>query len=160
MTDKQLKKLSRADLLTLLIDQSKELEQVRARLEQAEEKLASREIKIAQTGSIAEAALQLNGLFEAAQAAGEQYLENLRVLSTRQETVCAEKERQCDETVAARLSATEKQCKEMVAKAKTESQAYWDEVSVKLEAFYREHAGLKELLAIRTTQQGRTQNET
>ena len=159
MTEKQLKKLSRADLLGLLIEQSKELEQVRKSLEQAEEKLASREIKIAQTGSIAEAALQLNGLFEAAQAASEQYLENLRVLSVRQETVCAEKERECDETVAARLAATEKQCDEMVARAKAESQAYWEEVSVKLEAFYREHAGLRELLAVRTTQQGKSKDE-
>ena len=31
--------------------------------------------------------------------------------------------------------------------AELESKAYWDEVSSKLEAFYKEHAGLKQLLA-------------
>ncbi len=158
MTEKQLKRLSRADLLELLINQSKELEQVRLSLEEAEDKLASKEIKISQAGSIAEAALQLNGLFNAAQAASEQYLENVRKLTAHQETVCAQMERECEEQVAERLTATQKQCEEMVAKAKAESQAYWDEVSVKLEAFYREHAGLRELLAVRT-QQERQDNE-
>lgn len=45
-------------------------------------------IKINQAGSIAEASLQLNQVFEAAQQAAEQYLENIRSLSGRQEQVC------------------------------------------------------------------------
>ena len=44
------------------------------------------------------------------------------------------------------MQTTEK-CDEMLAKAKAESQAYWDEVSQRLEAFYNEHHGLRELLA-------------
>jgi hypothetical protein len=36
---------------------------------------------------------------------------------------------------------------EMIAAAKMESQAYWDEVSSRLDAFYKEHVGLRELLA-------------
>ena len=39
-------------------------------------------------------------------------------------------------------------CDAMVAQAKQESQAYWREVSEQMEAFYKAHAGLKELLAI------------
>ena len=39
-------------------------------------------------------------------------------------------------------------CAEMVTKAKAESQAYWEEVQNKLEAFYQAHAGLRELLSI------------
>ncbi len=47
--------------------------------EQMEEWLASRRIELAEAGSIAEAALRLNGIFEVAQQAAEQYLYNIRV---------------------------------------------------------------------------------
>ena len=105
-------------------------------LDEANAKLRSKEMTINNAGSIAEAALQLNGIFDAAQAASEQYLQNIMSLSQRQEEVCAEMERQ-----------TRQQCDEMVAQAEQASKAYWDEVSQKLDAFYKEHAGLKQLLA-------------
>lgn len=81
MTDKELQKLSRIDLLELLLEKSKENEKLQEELEQVKAKLAEREIKIEKAGSIAEAALALNGVFEAAQAAADQYLENLRRIS-------------------------------------------------------------------------------
>lgn len=46
---------------------------------QMEEWLHSRRIELEEAGSIAEAALQLNGIFEVAQQAAEQYLYNIRV---------------------------------------------------------------------------------
>ncbi len=89
MTDKELKKLSRAKLLEMLIAQSKEVDSLKAQLKEANEKLEDRQIRIENSGSIAEAALQLNGLFEAAQNAAEQYLENIK----RQSDTCTEAER-------------------------------------------------------------------
>ena len=87
MTEKELRRLSRADLLEMLIDQSKEMEMLRQRLEVAEAALARREIIIGSAGSIAEASLKLNGIFEAAQAACEQYIENVRMLNERQDAL-------------------------------------------------------------------------
>lgn len=78
MTDRELKKLSRADLLELLLEQRRLNARLRAELEEAEEKLASREIEIKTAGSLAEAALRLNGVFAAADQAARQYLENVR----------------------------------------------------------------------------------
>ncbi len=78
MTEKELHKLKRAELLEMMLAQSREIESLRARIEELEEKLADREIRIQESGSIAEAALKLNGIFEAAQAAADQYLENVR----------------------------------------------------------------------------------
>ncbi len=43
-----------------------------------EEMKTSREIELQEAGSIAEAALRLNGIFEAAQRAAEQYLSNVK----------------------------------------------------------------------------------
>ena len=78
MTDKELKKLSRAELLEMLLAQSKEKQRLEEELAEARKKLEDREIRIAESGSLAEAALKLNGVFEAAQAAADQYLENIR----------------------------------------------------------------------------------
>ncbi len=81
MTDRQLRGLSRVQLMQLLLEQEKEIQTLRAQLEKAESALESREILLLKAGSIAEASLQLNGVFEAAQAAANQYLENIERLS-------------------------------------------------------------------------------
>ena len=84
MTERELKKLSRADLLELLLNERRENERLRQQLEEAEQKLEDRRIQLEQAGSIAEAALQLNGVFAAAEAAAEQYLDSVRSLTEEQ----------------------------------------------------------------------------
>ena len=78
MTDKELRKLRRGELLEMLLEQTKENETLKNRIADLEAQIATREIVIKESGSIAEAALKLNGVFEAAQQAAEQYLENIR----------------------------------------------------------------------------------
>lgn len=73
-----LKKLSRQDLLEMLIAEEKRIDQLEKELQEAQEALKERKILIENSGSIAEAALKLNGIFEAAQAAADQYLENIK----------------------------------------------------------------------------------
>lgn len=101
MTEKELKRLSRADLLEMLIEQSKEVQMLRKRLDAAEAALCRREIIIGSSGSIAEASLKLNGVFEAAQAACDQYIENIRLLNERQEAYYRQFERAKKEEVPA-----------------------------------------------------------
>jgi len=81
MTDRELRRLSRTDLLELLLQERRENEELKSQLEAANQKLKDREIALEHTGSIAEAALKLNNVFEAAEAAAAQYLENVRSLS-------------------------------------------------------------------------------
>ena len=78
MTDKELKRLSRAELLQLLLDKTREAERLKAELEETKIQLESREILLQDTRSIAEAALKLSGVFETAQQAADLYLENIR----------------------------------------------------------------------------------
>ncbi len=80
MTNKELKKLTRLQLLELLVEQGKEMERLKRRAERAEEKLRKRMLLLSEAGSIAEAALRLNGVFEAAQAAADQYLDSVRAM--------------------------------------------------------------------------------
>ena len=69
MTDQELRKLRRTDLLELLLAQEKENEELRRRVEQLQICLEERELTMVNAGSIAEASMQLNGVFQAAQAA-------------------------------------------------------------------------------------------
>lgn len=77
MTEKELKKLNRAELLELLLVQTREAERLQERLEKAEAELASRHLRVLEAGNLAQAALAVNGVMEAAQAAAQQYLENI-----------------------------------------------------------------------------------
>lgn len=93
MTDKDLKRLRRDELLEMLIAQSKRTDQLQAELDAARAQLASRAIVLEEAGSIAEAALRINGVFEAAQAAAQQYLDNIRRISGVQPEAAAEPEK-------------------------------------------------------------------
>ncbi len=78
MTEQELKKMSRKELIHLLLCRDLECDALRAKLAEAEASLKDRRIHLEEAGSIAEAALRLNGVFESAQKAAEQYLENIR----------------------------------------------------------------------------------
>ncbi len=78
MTEKDLRKLSRAELIDMLITAKKTELQLRAQLEEARKMLEDRRLRVENAGSLAEAAMALNGVFEAAQAAAEDYLRTVR----------------------------------------------------------------------------------
>lgn len=158
MTTNELKKLSRADLLEMLIEQSEEVEKLRALLAEAEEKLGQREVILHEAGSIAEASLQLNGIFEAAQSASKQYLESIQLYSDYQKLVCEKRERQIKIDAERYMEDAKRRCKtmetetrhkctEMVLRAKIESQACWDKITEKLEVYYANYPELRGLLA-------------
>lgn len=81
MTEKELRRLSRMDLLEMLLEQSREVERLQKELETVKNQLSDRRIMEQESGSIAEASLKLNKVFEAAQQAADQYLENIRIRS-------------------------------------------------------------------------------
>jgi hypothetical protein len=142
MTERDLRKLSRTDLLEMLLEQSRKMEELQSELERvqsenkaAKEKLNQREISLMQAGSIADAALQLNGVFTAAEKACEQYIDNIKNLSCRQEAICAQMEEE-----------TRQKCAKMLADAKYQSELYWDAVNKKVEQLLDSHKGLRDLI--------------
>ena len=84
MTDKELRKLTRSELLELMLEQSREIDRLQEELEETREALQERNLKIESCGSIAEAAAEVNSLFHAAQRAADMYLLNVQ-------RICAEK---------------------------------------------------------------------
>ena len=77
MKEKDLKRLSREELLELLLIQTKESERLEKELEKAKAELENRRIDIEQAGTLADAAVRINGVFKATEAAAKQYLENI-----------------------------------------------------------------------------------
>ena len=79
MTEKELKKLNRSELLEILVAQGEKIETLEQQLADAQKALQDRRIEISSCGSIAEAALKLNHIFEDAESAAAQYLESVRL---------------------------------------------------------------------------------
>ena len=79
MTDKELKKLKRAELLQLLLTQSREIDRLRNELDEANKKLEDRRLGNQKIGSIAEASLAAYNIIEETQKAADLYLENVKM---------------------------------------------------------------------------------
>lgn len=81
MTDKDLKKLTRKQLLELLLEQTERADHLQTRLLELTDKLTDRTLIETSAGSMAKAALELSGVFEAADNAAAQYLANIKRLN-------------------------------------------------------------------------------
>ena len=101
MTQYEMKKLSRKELLQLAAEESAQIRILQEHLEIAENELHKREININEAGSIAVASMKLSNVFEAAQEACRLYTDNIQRLSERQESICAEIEKETKEKAAA-----------------------------------------------------------
>ena len=77
MDAKELSRLSKTDLLELMLEMSRENDRLKRKIAVYEKVVNDNKIEIEESGSIAEAALKINGVFEAAQAAADQYLDNI-----------------------------------------------------------------------------------
>ena len=120
MTEKELKKLNRTQLLEMLLTQTKKVEELEEQLKKNQEtfdaekldlekRLENRKIAIEKAGSIAEAAISINGVIEAAQQAADQYLENIKNMWYQQETTFSKRESECDEL----FTETKEYCEKM-----------------------------------------------
>lgn len=81
MTEKELRKLNRYELLEMLLAQGKKVERLERELAEANEKLNERQQILASSGTMAEAALRLNRVFEAADNAADEYLNNIKLIA-------------------------------------------------------------------------------
>lgn len=100
MTEKELKKLNRYQLLEIIIMQTEELQKVTKELEQAKALLEKQQIKAVRAGSIAQASLSLAGVFEAAQSAADIYLESVKEYAAHAEDIIANAQAEAQQIIA------------------------------------------------------------
>ena len=118
MTDRELKKLSRKELLDMLIFQAEENKKLKDELEKTKLELLNREISIEKSGSMAEAAMYIAKVFESADKAAQIYLENMEL-----------KKRVTDELCEQRLAQAQTKVNDIISGAvntiRTGSEAYF-----------------------------------
>lgn len=78
MDERKIKKISKKELLEILLSQARKIEELELELNKCRAKLESKKIMINEAGSIAEASLKLNGIFETAQDVADQYITNIQ----------------------------------------------------------------------------------
>ena len=107
MTDKEFKRLSRAQLIDIIYQFQLQVDKLTEQNRELEKKLEDKRIRLNSAGNIADAALEINNCFRDAQNAAEQYLSEIKAI--REET---EAERQKI------LSQAKAEAEEIVANAK------------------------------------------
>lgn len=104
MTDKEFRKLKRGDLVAIIYEYQKQQEILIKENEELKEKLESKELKISNAGSIAEAVLEMNHLFETAQKTADDYVEQVKLSMSdaekKAEEIIAQAQKKADEIIA------------------------------------------------------------
>ena len=149
MPDRELRRMRRAELVEIILALKQTEDRLRAENAALSAQLQERQIHIENAGSIAQAALELNKVFEAAQAAADEYVASVRAdaaanalraqaeaeaeqilaqAQTEAANLKARTQKECDEQAeaAARSRAqTEADCKAMLARTQQEIRQRW-----------------------------------
>ena len=88
MTDKEFKRLSRFQLIDIIYQLQVKQEELQEENRKLKEELEDKRIRVSEAGSIAEAAWSVHRVIEAAQAAADHYLEEIRVMREETEETC------------------------------------------------------------------------
>lgn len=140
MTEQEIKRLNRQTLLELLLEVSRENEKLRA-------ELADRSLRMAQSGSIAEAALRVNGVFDAAEQAARQYLEAMEGRHAESVVRCEQLEAEARERAESIVAEAEKRAAEIIRIAEMDADRRWDELNGRLDRLMEENRSLAEQFA-------------
>lgn len=88
MTDREFKRLSRAQLIDIIYQLQLKQEELTADNQRLAKALADKRIRVNKAGNIAEAALEIHNVMQAAQDAAAQYLEEIRLMRIEAEKEC------------------------------------------------------------------------
>ena len=118
MTDKEFKRLSRAQLIEIIYQLQLKQEELNAENEKLSNALKDKRILVSDAGNIAEAALGIHNVMQAAQNAAEHYLEEIQI------RVDGEYNRiikDANDKAAAIIEQAQQKATEILAQARTEN---------------------------------------
>lgn len=153
MADMQLKKMKRSELLELLIERTRQIDQLKTQIEGLERQLnekdaqlKERKIAIENAGSLAEASVHINGMFAAAQNSADQFLENIRRMHEEAKANCTRMEAECQKRCYDLEKDAQRRCNDLVSNAKHDAGRNWNELAAQLERISKENEELRGLL--------------
>jgi cell division septum initiation protein DivIVA len=129
MTDKEFKRLTRAQLIDIIYQLQLEIDKLNEQKQALEKELADKRLRLSNAGNIAEAALEINDCFRSAQNAAEQYLNEIKAI--REE---AEAQRQRI------LAETQAEAEAIIAGAKNTQGDYDSAIEAILTEFRQSHS--------------------
>ena len=134
--------LSKNEMIMVMHDQEQEIERLKAKVAELQGIIDNYEIKISETGTLAEASAQINNLFEAAQATVETYIANIKKRDENSEQILAGVQKQADEIISEAETVAQKR----LAAADVEIDEKWAVIESRLLVMYESHKGLQELV--------------
>lgn len=136
MTDKEIKRLSRGDLIDIIYQLQKNEANLIKMNEDLKVRLASKEMKIENAGSIAEAAISVSGVFEKAQQAADIYLSELHRMND-----------DVEERHKARMEQAEVEASKIVEEAKATAKAKIAAANRAIQKYLTEHPEMRSALS-------------
>lgn len=134
MEKKELKKISRKELLELMLKQAERIKDLETELDKVNRELENKKLKIKESGSIAEASLKLNDMFESAQKSIDEYILNVEEnMRKKEEAILKEAQKEKRRIVSeakAKMKLKEEKFNEDLKKLKEETKT--TKVSVKV----------------------------
>lgn len=109
MVSKELKKLSRRELVEIIYQMKKNEQLLQDEIASLQEALQNRRIHLSTAGSIAEAAISITDVFSSAQAAADLYLQEISCMKQDAEIECAKMIDEAKQKAAEIISASEQQ---------------------------------------------------
>ena len=134
--------LSKNEMIMVMHDQEQEIERLKAKVAELQGTIDNYEIKISETGTLAEASAQINNLFEAAQATVETYIANIKKRDEKSEQILAGVQKQADEIISEAETVAQKR----LAAADVEIDEKGAVIESRLLVMYESHKGLQELV--------------
>ena len=134
--------LSKNEMMMVMHDQEQEIERLKAKVAELQATISNYEIKVEESGTLAEASAQINNLFEVAQATVETYIENMRKREEKSEALLADVQKQAESII----SDAEDVAQKRLAAADVEIDEKWAVIESRLLVLYESHKGLKELV--------------
>lgn len=134
--------LSKNEMMMVMHDQEQEIERLKAKVAELQATINNYEIKVEESGTLAEASAQINNLFEVAQATVETYIENMRKREEKSEALLADVQKQAEGII----SDAEDVAQKRLAAADVEIDEKWAVIESRLLVLYESHKGLKELV--------------
>lgn len=134
--------LSKNEMMMVMYDQEQEIERLKAKVAELQATINNYEIKVEESGTLAEASAQINNLFEVAQATVETYIENMRKREEKSEALLADVQKQAESII----SDAEDVAQKRLAAADVEIDEKWAVIESRLLVLYESHKGLKELV--------------
>ncbi|MBR4309361.1 MAG: hypothetical protein IKT58_07175 [Oscillospiraceae bacterium] len=144
MNAKELKNLSRGDLLEMLIMQTDRVERMEVELAEAKQRAETRDIIIAKSGTLAEAAMRINEVWQAADKAAAQYLSNILRMYDEQEQQFASQGLKA-------VPPPVKESEEILAEAKAKAEAIVAEAQTTAQTLVEEATRKSESMLAETT---------